>query len=120
MAELNGRIRHDETKLATEHAQHSAAAKDLVQAHEQILELKRRTRVAVSIAVTFGYLIIAHRRHLAANMTLDCVSDAGCNASMIFYIMPPQCSRHAYSLVFDLFFSALLNVMLLNVTHDAF
>ena len=52
MAELHGRIRHDETKLAAEHAQHSAAAKDLVQAHEQILELKRRTRVAVSIAVT--------------------------------------------------------------------
>ena len=51
MAELHGRIRHDETKLAAKHAQHSAAARDLVQAYEQILELKRRTRVAVSTAV---------------------------------------------------------------------
>ena len=51
MAELHGRIKHDETKLAAERAQHNAAAKDLVQAHEQVLELKRRTRVAVSPAV---------------------------------------------------------------------
>lgn len=68
MAELHGRIRHDETKLAAEHAQHSAAAKDLVQAHEQILELKRRTRVAVSTVTAVA--ITPSMRQLSATFSL--------------------------------------------------
>ena len=68
MAELHGRIRYDETKLAAEHAQHSAAAKDLVQAHEQILELKRRTRVAVSTVTAVA--ITPFMRQLSATFSL--------------------------------------------------
>ena len=47
MAEVSGRLRQEETKLASERAQHSAAAKDLMAAQEDVLELRRRIRVAV-------------------------------------------------------------------------
>ena len=47
MAEVSGRLRQEETKLASERAQHSAAARDLMAAQEDVLELRRRIRVAV-------------------------------------------------------------------------
>lgn len=51
MGELQGRMKQGETRLASERAQHSAAAKDLMLAQEEALELKRRLRVAVRHSV---------------------------------------------------------------------
>ncbi len=47
MGELSGRLKQEETKVSTERAQHNAASKDLMLAQEEVLELKRRVRVAV-------------------------------------------------------------------------
>ena len=49
MAELTARLKHEDTKLAAERSQHNAAAKDLMLAQEEVLELKRRVRVAVCL-----------------------------------------------------------------------
>jgi Tfp pilus assembly protein PilO len=47
MAEVCGRLRQEEEKLTSERAQHSAAARDLMAAQEDVLELRRRIRIAV-------------------------------------------------------------------------
>lgn len=47
MGELSGRLKQEETKVSAERAQHNAATKDLMLAQEEVLELKRRVRVAV-------------------------------------------------------------------------
>ena len=46
-AELHARLKHEDTKLAAERAQHNAAAKDLMLAQEEVLDLKRKVRIAV-------------------------------------------------------------------------
>ena len=120
MAELHGRVKNDETKLASERAQHNATAKDLVQAHEQVLELKRRTRVAVSLAVairsSMRLLMNAHRRQFTASMTLGCAPSAGCDG-------PESCTScllnaaDMHTLAPSVFFSSAFAV--LCVTRDA-
>ncbi len=55
MAELNARLKHEDTKLAAERAQHNAAAKNLMLAQEEVLELKRRVRVAVCLPNTLCF-----------------------------------------------------------------
>ena len=50
MAELNAHLKHEETRVSLERAQHNAAAKDLMLAQEEVLELRRRVRVAVCLS----------------------------------------------------------------------
>ncbi len=49
MTELDARLKHEDTKLAAERTQHNAVAKDLILAQEEVMEFKRRVRVAVCL-----------------------------------------------------------------------
>ena len=62
MAELNTRLNQEDTKLRAERAQHNAAAKDLMLAQEEVLELKRRVRVAVcSLTLSASHRLPRHQ-----------------------------------------------------------
>ena len=61
MGELSGRLKQEETKVSAERAQHNAASKDLMLAQEEVLELKRRVRVAVRFpGLCSAYLACRH------------------------------------------------------------